>query len=208
MFVKAYKSKLFKKIIGELYGHITNLRGHSTSYIREKWEKELGVEIMPDEWEIIIGTQITTTNSQKWRDFSWKNIVRYFITPKLKSRQTGQLPECWRECGHCPADHTHVFWGCTVLDSFWEGVQCIVKKVLGFDINFTCVSFYLGNIDQKLSKSDKYLLKIFMTASKKAITKRWLSKEPPTINQWMTIVNDIHCMERLTFNLRLQKRKG
>lgn len=118
MFIKAYNSKLHKKIIGELYWNIIKLRNYSTFYIKEKWERELGVEITPNDWESIIDTQITTTNSQMWRDFSWKNIVRYFITPKIKSRQTGQPAVCWRECGHCPADHTHDFGGVLCLTLF------------------------------------------------------------------------------------------
>lgn len=69
------------------------------------------------------------------------------------------------------------------------------------------MSFYLGDMDTRLPKGDQYLLKIVMAASKKAITRRWLCGEPPTIDQWAAIVTNIQCMERMTFNLRLQKDK-
>lgn len=55
---------------------------------------------------------------------------------------------------------------------------------------------------------DRYLLKILTAASKKAITRFWLLREPPTLNQWKNIINDIYSMERITFILRLQKEKG
>lgn len=80
-----------------------------------------------------------------------------------------------------------------MLDPFWESIQRIIKNVFGFEIAFTCVSFYLGNFDPGLSKADRYLLRIFMAASKKAITKLWLRKNALTANQWTAIVNDIHC---------------
>ena len=60
-------------------------------------------------------------------------------------------------------------------------------------------------MDTKLPKKDRYLLKIFMAASKKAITRGWLITEPPTVNQWRVIIKDIQTMELLTFSLRLQK---
>lgn len=82
MFTKVYNSKLSKKIIGELYRHIVELQGHTTNYVKRKWETELGIVISPEKWTNIINTQITTTASQQWRDFSWKNCVRFFTTPK------------------------------------------------------------------------------------------------------------------------------
>lgn len=39
MFIKAYNTKLSRKIIGELYRHIAELRGHSTNYIRRNGKK-------------------------------------------------------------------------------------------------------------------------------------------------------------------------
>lgn len=42
MFIKSYKSKILKKIIGELYWNLIKLNGISTHYIKEKWEKEMG----------------------------------------------------------------------------------------------------------------------------------------------------------------------
>lgn len=108
MFIRADNTKLSRKIIGELYRHIAELRGHSTDYVKAKWEKELGIAIDPEKWINIINTQITTTASHTWRDFSWKNCIRYFRTPKQKSKQTGTQPKCWRGCGYCEADHPHI----------------------------------------------------------------------------------------------------
>uniref|UniRef100_A0A672H408 Reverse transcriptase domain-containing protein n=1 Tax=Salarias fasciatus TaxID=181472 RepID=A0A672H408_SALFA len=207
MFIKAYNGKLSKKIIGELYRYIVELRGHSTFYVKAKWEEELGIVITPEQWTNIINTQITTTGSHTWRDFSWKNCMRFFITPQQKSKQTGTQPKCWRGCGNEKANHSHIFWECPMLQTFWESVHAIIKSVLCFDIEFTSLSFYLGDMDLNLTRDDRYLLKIFMVAGKKAVTRRWLSAEPPNTSQWIAIVTNIQCMECLTYSLRLQKDK-
>lgn len=39
MFIRAYKTKLSKKIIGELYRYINELRGHSTNYVKENGKR-------------------------------------------------------------------------------------------------------------------------------------------------------------------------
>ena len=42
-----------------------------------------------------------------------------------------------------------------------------------------------------------------LVASKKAITRRWLSKESPSKEEWIAIVKEIYDMEKLTFSLNL-----
>ena len=56
LFIKAYNTKLSRKIIGELYRHIAELRGHSTDYMKAKWEKEFGTVITSEDWTTIIDT--------------------------------------------------------------------------------------------------------------------------------------------------------
>ena len=96
------------------------------------------------------------------------------------------------------------------LNPSGKELQRSIRKVLQYNFNLTCLSFYLGNMDIELPKEDRYLLKIFMAASKKAITRRWLNTETPTVSQWEAIIKNIQTMELLlvTFSLRLQREKG
>ena len=62
----------------------------------------------------------------------------------------------------------------------------------GFDRSFSTV--YLGNIEAHLLVQDRFLLKILLAASKKAVTRKWLQAEPPTETHWIDIVTDVTCM--------------
>ena len=70
---------------------------------------------------------------------------------------------------------------------------------MGFDIEQTFISLYLGEIPDNLNNREKYLLKVLLAASKKPITTKWLQKDPPTVTQWIDFVEEIHHMERMTF---------
>ena len=64
-----------------------------------------------------------------------------------------------------------------------------------------------GNTRQTTQREDLYLVKVLLAASKKAITRRWYKAEPPTYEQWLSIVEDIFVMEKLIHNLRLQEEQ-
>lgn len=208
VFTNAYNLGSNKKTISNLYLGIQSSKKHSTNYIKKKWEEELNIEITDETWLNILETQQSSTNSRSWREFCWKNVIRFFITPKLKSKQTGSLHPCWRECGLLRADHSHIFWTCPAIETYWGEIRSNIGKIMGFDIEQTLISLYLGEIPDNLHNREKYLLKVLLAASKKAITRKWLQKDPPTVTQWIDIVEEIHHMERMTFALRTQQERG
>lgn len=52
---------------------------------------------------------------------------------------------------------------------------------------------------------DKYLLKILLVACKKSITKKWLRREAPSVDEWIDIVHSIFAMEIITFTQKNTK---
>ena len=64
---------------------------------------------------------------------------------------------------------------------------------------------YLGHIDEHVIDNDKYLTRILLTASKKAITRNWYKIEPPSTEQWVEIVRQIYILEKMTYQLRLRE---
>ena len=76
LFTKAYDSAAINKTVSCLYKGLSNLKSHSTSYIKIKWEKEGGINISEEEWTTIWRYQWRCTSSQKWREFGWKSLIR------------------------------------------------------------------------------------------------------------------------------------
>ena len=141
------------------------------------------------------------------REFCWKNLVRFFITPVQKRHQGGGTA-CWRLCGTDDAGHFHVFWDCWVIKGYWEEIHKHLENAFDVKISFKCESLYLGGIlMENLSRKNKKLLSVLLAASKKGVTRKWLSVESPTIDEWIDIVHEIYVMEKLSFSRRVQKEK-
>lgn len=130
-----------------------------------------------------------STSSRIWREFNWKNTVRFFITPKIKKGAVSIQQPCWRACGHMDADHTHIFWSCQKLKGYWDKIWRGLQKIIGYEIPKTCKILYLGNLTQDtIQKEDEYLVKVLLSASKKTITRMWYKVDPPDGG-----AVDVHC---------------
>lgn len=137
--------------------------------------------------------------------FVGKPLLDFFITPAQK-RHYSNSSICWRQCGCLEANHFHIFWSCSILLPFWQEVYNILQKVFQTDITFEFVSLYLGVLpSENVSSNDKYLFQILSAASRKAITRKWLKLEKPTVDKWFDIIYNIFKMERITFAIRLKQ---
>lgn len=157
----------------------------------------------------ICSVQATSSNSGMWIDFCWKNLTRYFITPKLTYRQTQEKDrgQCWRKCGEDLANHFHIFWSFQAIQSYLKDVMQVIHNIFGDDVDLSFTAIYLGNIAANLTVKEKYLLKILLATSKKTVTRKWLQLEPPTKSEWLDIISNVQNMERMTFSLKLQMDK-
>ena len=80
-----------------------------------------------------------------------------------------------------------------------------LKTILGYELQMSCKVLYLCSLtSESVQCEDTYLVKILLAATKKAVTRKWCREEPPTLRNWLDIVEKIFDMERLTHILRLQ----
>lgn len=144
--------------------YIMDLQTHSTIYIKAKWELEGGIDITEEEWMTVWAYQWKCSSSQSWREFGWKNLIRYFITPYQKSHYEGNLPICWRNCGNTNANHYRVFWDCQVIKTYWKGIHNAIQEIFGSHLSLESRIFFFGLMPEEWPKRDKYLFNILMVA--------------------------------------------
>ena len=114
---------------------------------------------------------------------------------------------CWRQCGSTTANHYHIFWDCPKLKIFWRDIQASLSTVFNTQIPLSFDVLYLGHVPFFECRRKIKQLQILLVASKKSITRRWLSPIQPTLEDWIGIILEIFRMEKLTYQIRLQKDK-
>lgn len=207
VFEKASILQICFKVVSRVYSALRRAKLDDSLYIKEKWEKESGIQLTAENWESLCFLQWQTTCSNSWREFSWKNLSRFFITPLQQRKQRPGI-RCWRACGLIEANHYHVFWECPVLATYWQEIHTHLEAVFQVNIPFRFDTMFLGSMDlEDWNHNDKRLLLMLLTASKKAITRRWLKPDPPQLNDWLDVIHDIYVMEKMTYSLRIQIEK-
>lgn len=196
IFLLGYRSDPGRGNLSKINKELQELEGEDTTYIKEKWEKESNITMK------IILQQWKSTSALSWGEFWWKNIV-----PAQRTSLRGST-SCWRSCGENKATHFHVLWVCPVISKYWEEIKVTMERIMGIVIPSGFEALYLGlRPDTVKGSQHKYMYNILLLASKKAITRRWLTKDPPTVKDWIKVVQDIFVMEKLTFTLRLERDK-
>lgn len=207
IFLLSYKSDPGRGNISKIYKVLQGLVKEDTAYIKEKWEKESNITMQMETWEKIICQQWKSTSALSWREFGWKSIARFFRVPAQRISLGGGT-SCWRSCGESKATHFHVFWDCPVISKYWEDIKSNMEKIMKIVIPSGFETLCLGlRPDIVKGPGNKYMYNILILASKKAITRRWLTKDSPTVEDWIKVVQDIFIMEKLTFILRLEQDK-
>lgn len=139
------KSGSCTKVVSKLYNGIQLFKQVDTDYIRNKWQKEGNFIISVESWEKIHKFQWMTSSSNSWREFCWKNIVRFFVTPAQKKHHSNSAT-CWRLCKTDKANHSHIFWGCPVIKPFWDQLCMHLNNIFVEKIPCKCEVLYLGDI--------------------------------------------------------------
>lgn len=207
VFISAYRTDLMLKVISRLYRGLQEIKVVSTSYIKQKWDRETNSCIPEDTWIKYCELQWKISSSNTWRSFCWKCLIRYFITPSQSSHHTGSS-SCWRMCRSQEANHFHLFWACPKIITFWRMVYSELRTVFGSNITFTWEELLFGYIrSANVNVKRKCLFGMLSMAARKAITKKWLKPDIPSIEEWYDIVYEVYVMERITFSMRLQQTK-
>lgn len=121
VFTDVYVSGPGQKIISRLFKGLQQMKG-SSLHVKQKWEGEGNLVLSKEDWEYLCEIQWKTSNSTLRREFCWKTLIRFFITPAQK-RHYSNSAICWRQCGCLKANHFHIFWSCSLLLPYcWQEV--------------------------------------------------------------------------------------
>lgn len=202
--LKITENESLKYATGQIYRTLQQNEENVTNHIKGKWEDELKTSIMEKEWEQSFKEIYKHLKSIYWQEFAWKINVRYFTTPSTIKYKAG-ASSCWRNCGNSKADHTHIFYTCDILKSYWEEVIGLIKQILRVDVSLQQQNLILGIPPDKLSGEHIHIFWVLRITALKQITRNWKMPDPPKIQKWLNSVDEMYEMEKVTYSIIKKK---
>lgn len=105
----------------------------------------------------------------------------FLTTPQLENKLFHTQQQHWRQCGQENASHSHIFWQCTKIQTYWEQVVGVLEDIPWLQDSQGPLHSIPGFVKSYVIQSEGIdLLKILIIAARKANTRKWVNSDSPS----------------------------
>lgn len=187
-----------------LYRKIRSLQTTSLNSIKLTWEEELHESIPNEIWNSALERIHKSSICARHSLIQCKIIHRaHWTNDRLAKIYKDLGPGCLR-CTQSPANHTHMFWACPSLVTFWEAVFSTISDVCGAEIDphpFIAL-FGVPCPALQLAKTKKDFIAFVTLLARRLILLKWKSPAPPSYENWVHSVLNCVKLEKIRHTLR------
>lgn len=163
------------------------------------WEKALGEEISPEQWQSIWSAK--SSICILYKENTYKVLFSWYMTPShLHAIYPTALDRCWR-CLRDRGTLLHVYWQCPSLQPYWRSVWDLLQWLFEMDVPLHSKLYLLRLLPPKLSKLAKKLANQILTAASCLIVLNWKKRTPPALTDFYARIKDVEVMESFTAQL-------
>lgn len=122
----------------------------------------------------------------------------HFTKLRLSNIYKDVDPSCDR-CSQTPANHTHMFWSCPSLQSYWTEIFKSLSDITGKNIEPTPLTalFGVSPTQAQLSVLEMDLVSFVTLLARRLILLRWKSSSPPSFSMWIKDVLGFVKLEKI-----------
>lgn len=166
-------------------------------YLR-KWENDLSRAFSKDQKERILYFAHRSSIASRFQEVGFKILTRWYRVPTLLNKIYLSVPStCWR-CQQPNGLLLHIFWTCPRVHPFWDAIRRMVFRLTNISLADDPAQCLLHLNPMSRCRYKKSLLIHLLNAAKVCILQKWKCSDPPSIGQWIAVVNKINLMEQLT----------
>ena len=131
-------------------------------------------------------------------------VHRLHYTKAKLSRMFPDTTDSCTRCHHSPADHTHTFFSCPKLYSFWTSFFNTISEVLGVSVlpSPLIAIFGVSPAASKLSRCHRDLIAFASLIARRRILLQWKSPSPPPSTSWLKDLSSFLHLEKIKHAIR------
>lgn len=193
-----------RKIISILYQLLNSAHPSSTENIKNLWETDLGLTINDETWEAILRRIPESSICARHGLIQLKVVLRAHLT---NARLADIYPDTDPSCPRCkgqPANHTHMFWSCPTLTTFWSDIFNTFTKIYGETVNPNPLTAIFGISPPScpLSRNARDVIAFTTLIARRSILLNWKQQSPPNFTRWIRETMYFLKLEKIRFTLK------
>uniref|UniRef100_A0A803JZ26 Reverse transcriptase zinc-binding domain-containing protein n=1 Tax=Xenopus tropicalis TaxID=8364 RepID=A0A803JZ26_XENTR len=190
------------KLVSQLYSIIQASHPAPFNKAKRKWLATVP-SLDEDQWDETTDNVYDFLISLRDRMIQFKMIHQIYVTPlKLKAMGKLERSKCVK-CNMAEAGFLHLIWDCPKVLTYWTEVTHYIEEHLSLPGIRSPEVCLLGIIDELIPlQKSRTLLRSLVFYAKKVVIMKWMSPIPPTIQQWIELINGTLPLIRLTYNAR------
>lgn len=193
------------KLISKYYSAL--LSPSTARMVAAQWKTDIP-SLAEETWLEVLDTMVPSMISARDKMLQFNFLHRIYYTPKrlhkMGRRESPECPQCNAEVG----DFFHMVWTCPRVMSYWRAILTYMEEKIGLPNIYSPARCLLGDLEEEeLSTSQKTLLRRVFCYAKKALALRWKNPNPPSLLDWLKLVNNALPMYKLTYQARGSNKK-
>jgi len=175
----------------------------STRFLKEEWEKELGVEISDEIWQKSLKDINEHSINSRHCLIQFKVIHRLLYSKKKLNRIFQNISLLCDKCNSVDADLSHSFIFCSRIQSYSNGISDVLSEIFRVQMQLdpTLIILRLSEHGHPLSGGQHKLLAYSLTTAKKLLLLFWKKKEVPMVKLWLGEMTSTLNLEQIRYCL-------
>lgn len=192
-----------KRLISSIYCLINSAIDSPASSPKDSWERELGTTLPDEYWQRVLQSVHSSSICARHGLIQCKIVHKVHYTNLRLSRIYPNVADSCNRCKQSPADHTHMFWSCPGLATFWSEIF----QTLNTAYNTTVVpepllALFGVSLQPFASGVMQHVLAFTTLLARRLILLKWKCVQPPSHNRWVKELLLSIRLEKLRFSLK------
>lgn len=169
---------------------------------RNSWEKELGGTLSDEWWQSALNRVNSTSSCASLTLIQFKVLHRIHFS-KAKLKKLFNTSDTCDRCSLSPASHTHMFFSCPRLSSYWSSFYSTLSKALNKPVLSSPLTSIFGvPEDFTLFNRENNCIAFAPLVARRRILLHWKDKNPPSPNSWLKDLISFLYLEKIKYGIR------
>ena len=191
--------------ISTIYDSLSYLDNNaSLVHLKTAWENDLGIQITDEQWTASQKIVHSSSVCARHGLLQFKVLHRLHLSKEKLNRMYPNVNPACDRCGQSPATLAHMFWHCTKLTPYWQGIFKTFSDIVGRPLDPDPLTAVLGvrGPNVKLTNVQNNMVTFVTLLARRLICLNWKQVQAPTYTALMKDVMHYLQLEKIKFELR------